>query len=272
MTLPKITNKELVILTLIYKFRFLNRTQIQTLLKHKDHRRIQAWLNDLTDKKCLGRIYSPKIPVNTKPAVYYLGENGRKILAHANPDEYTTVQLQNTYRDSQRTEVYRLRCICIADCFIRLISPLEENTRSLTEFITPADTAYSQNDSLTTLAPDSYFEIKELHTERTAEFTLFLLHERTPKYYLKFRLAHIINFCKETLYDREDFQPQILIICTKERIRRYAIKIITSKLEKEGSWELTDEFSINLITLYEFVTKGFTGDILTLQAENEDNE
>ena len=46
-----LTKKQLEILTLLYRFRFLNRSQIQKLLNHKKISRINIWLKDLADKK-----------------------------------------------------------------------------------------------------------------------------------------------------------------------------------------------------------------------------
>ena len=46
MKLPKLTPKQQNILVLLYQYRFLNRIQIQTLMGHKDYRRINAWLAD----------------------------------------------------------------------------------------------------------------------------------------------------------------------------------------------------------------------------------
>ena len=42
--LPYISEKQKEILKLIHKFRFLNRIQIQTIMKHKDYKRINVWL------------------------------------------------------------------------------------------------------------------------------------------------------------------------------------------------------------------------------------
>ncbi len=52
------TGKQIEIIDLVYKFRFINRTQIQKILNHKDPRRINAWLKELVEYKYLGRIYS----------------------------------------------------------------------------------------------------------------------------------------------------------------------------------------------------------------------
>ena len=70
MTIPYITPKQQEIPKLIYKFRFLNRIQIQTLLNHKDKRRINSWLKDLSEKEYRKWHYSKTFGENTKHTIY----------------------------------------------------------------------------------------------------------------------------------------------------------------------------------------------------------
>ena len=81
MTQQKITTKQSEILTLLYKYKFLNRIQIQQFLKHKDHRRINSWLKDLTEKEYVKRIWSNRYYERTIPAVYYLAPNSLEYLS-----------------------------------------------------------------------------------------------------------------------------------------------------------------------------------------------
>ena len=78
--LAKITKKQQVILKLLYRFRFLNRIQIQALMRHKDPKTINLWLRDLRAKGYVEWIYSTHFAEKTKPAVYYLGLNGVRCL------------------------------------------------------------------------------------------------------------------------------------------------------------------------------------------------
>ena len=48
--LQQITRRQEEILTLIYRFRFINRIQLQRYFNHKDARRINTWLRDLVKK------------------------------------------------------------------------------------------------------------------------------------------------------------------------------------------------------------------------------
>jgi hypothetical protein len=76
MKLSSITNKQQEILKLLYKYRFLNRIQIQQLMNHKDKKRVIVWLRDLRKKQYIEWIYSTDFVEKTKPAIYYLSLNG----------------------------------------------------------------------------------------------------------------------------------------------------------------------------------------------------
>lgn len=76
-----ITSKQIEILALLYRFRFLNRVQIQILLHHKDYRRINDWLKDLTEREYVGRVYSRKQVGINIPAIHFRKPKARKEFA-----------------------------------------------------------------------------------------------------------------------------------------------------------------------------------------------
>lgn len=259
MTLPNITGRQFQILELLYKYRYLNRVQIQTLLSHKNHRRINAWLKDLVEKEYIGRIYSKKLLENTKPAIYYLGKNGRKKLNELNCDK---TQLQNTYRDKQRTEVYRQQRMYLAECYLSLKKFVEKNNGSLNNFITVADDQYREDENLKKFAPDAWALIYDEKTHEEKELMIFLLHERTPKYFLRYRLKHIVNYIDSDEYDYQyEGKPSILIISTKTRIKTYARKILETKLYRDARESVIENLKIYLTTLHEFINEGIYGPI-----------
>ena len=117
MSLPKITKKQQEILILLHQFRFLNRVQIQALLKHKNKKTINLWLPDLTNKQYIGRIYSNRIPEKMKPAVYYLVLGG---ISYLKTIGYQSVELQKLYRQKDRSENFIGKHILIADIWLDL--------------------------------------------------------------------------------------------------------------------------------------------------------
>ena len=138
--LPEITTKQKEIIDLIYKFRFINRHQIQRLFNHKDARRINTWLRDLVDKQYLGRIYSHKLLENTKPAIYYLANNGIIFIRSAKGEEYQTEyeqldfkHVKKFYEDKHASQIFIDHCIAIAEFYTQL-KEAERNSQSKLEY------------------------------------------------------------------------------------------------------------------------------------------
>src|SRR5579884_2239122 len=109
-TLPPITTKQQEILKLLYRYRFLNRTQIQTLLNHKDKRRIISWLKDLREKQYVDWRYdATDFIAKSQPAIYYLSLNGIRYLRQL--DIYPNEDLRKRYKEPNRTQVFIDRCL-----------------------------------------------------------------------------------------------------------------------------------------------------------------
>lgn len=130
--LPKLTKKQQEILKLLYRFRFLNRIQIQAFLGHKDPKTINLWLRDLRAKGYVEWIYSTHFAEKTKPAVYYLALNGvrclRALTRSVKDDDgtiavapmYPLEELRKRYKEPTRSQTYIDRCVLIADCCLAL--------------------------------------------------------------------------------------------------------------------------------------------------------
>src|SRR3989344_2703072 len=113
MTIPYITPKQKEIIKLHYQYRFINTKQIQSFLKHKDKKTINVWLKDLREKHYLEWSYSTKFGENTKPAIYHTGINGIRYLK--TQSDYAMDVIQKLYRDHKREELFKQRCILIAE-------------------------------------------------------------------------------------------------------------------------------------------------------------
>src|SRR5665213_3038168 len=124
MKLPKITNKQVEILELLYRYRFLNHIQIQTLLGHKDRKTINLWLKDLREKQCVEWIYSDHFLEKTKPAIYYLSSNGIRNLKTLQGDDdsavYQPEELHKRYKEGERSRIFIDRSILVAGCCVAL--------------------------------------------------------------------------------------------------------------------------------------------------------
>lgn len=125
--LPEITEKQKEIINLTYKFRFINRHQIQKLFDHKDPRRINTWLRDLVKKGYLGRIYSPRLLENTKPAIYYLANSGITSIRFEKGEVYGATDdklefklIKKFYQGKHASETFQKHSIAICQFYLQL--------------------------------------------------------------------------------------------------------------------------------------------------------
>lgn len=197
MTQPKITGQQQAIIRLLYKYRFLNRKQIQTLLQHKDKRRIITWLKDLREKQYVRWIYdADDFAAKTKPAIYYIGLAGIRYLKTTG--DYPTLELRKRYKESGRTKSYISRCLLIADCCIALDDKAKNNEKLQYPYATEAD--YSDPDLpygslLSELKPHLYF-VKDDNGTNT-EYVMELFDALLPRYRVRKRLSEYLEYLRD---------------------------------------------------------------------------
>ncbi len=71
-----ITKKQETIISLLFRFRFLDRAQIQKFLNHKDEARINEWLKDLTEKEYINRSFIRKFLKDCNFKIIKKGDRG----------------------------------------------------------------------------------------------------------------------------------------------------------------------------------------------------
>jgi hypothetical protein len=211
--LHPITPKQQAILKLLYKYRFLNRIQIQKLLNHKDKRRIISWLKDLRDKQYVDWHYNATdFIAKSKPAIYYLVLNGIRYLK--NLDSYPNEELRKRYKEPGRTQIFIDRCLLVADCTIILRHKSVGDVSYAV--VLPADYADpdSEYDFLNELKPHLCF-IKQ-NDEQTTSYLLEVLDPLMPRYAIRKRIKDYVEYLAsgdwqdETVYDEP---PVILVAC-----------------------------------------------------------
>jgi len=255
MALPTITNKQLEILLLIKKFRFLNRIQIQSLLNHKDYRRINQWLKDLNQKEYLNRIYSTDFNEKSKPAIYYAGINAIRIYKSLGDDNS---QLKKLYRDNVRSQSFIDEQIFIADIFIDLLSKNSEGGIHY-EFATAADvTSNSIYKFMEDLSPQLIFT----KTQKTEfrQYILVLLDAAQPKYMIKKKIKNYIEFFFTNDWEENTKQPfpTILFACQTKNLMISAKRTMKRLLD---DYQDPEELEIWFATYEELRKNGITAEI-----------
>jgi Replication-relaxation len=171
---PKITPKQLEILILLYKYRFLNRKQIQQFLNHKDPKRINAWLKDLTEKNITGRKYSYKIGENIKPAIYCLSTKSIRILKGRK--DINDKILNRVYRDRKRSDRLITHSTLLADIYFFLKLQAVKG-RQILQLFTKTD--LSNHNYLPYERPDAYISLEDSQGNIKRYF-LEIIDEGTP--------------------------------------------------------------------------------------------
>jgi hypothetical protein len=223
----KVTPKQLEILTLLYRFRFLNRHHIQQLLHHKDTKTINTWLKDLTDKKIIGRHYSARLKENTKPAIYFLVAKSRYILIKQ-PSVDEKLIKQRIYREKSRSQKFIAHHLAMADFYLDLLTTLKNDKL---HFFTKTD--LSRHYYLPYNRPDAY--IAREAKKETKRYFLEIIDEGTPRFIIRKRIEQFIDY-----YDSNKWQetvghvfPAVLILCPNDQIKEFLHKYISQKLEEE---------------------------------------
>lgn len=211
--LPEITQRQEEILILIYRFRFINRHQLQRYFKHKDARRINTWLRDLVAKNYLGRIYSHKLLENTKPAIYYLNNNGIVWIRYRKGEEYGLISeqldmkyIKKFYQDKKASDVFINHSITIFELFLQL-KDAEVGNEDILEYAVETKTELWITKQLSRYTNDNFEEIKQyipdLYIEKltnlytkdidSSTFFLDLFDRHVPRYAIKYRVKQYIR-------------------------------------------------------------------------------
>jgi len=210
--LPHITNKQQYILRLLYKYRFMDRIQIQVLLGHKDKGRSCRWLKDLKAKNYIGWIYDgTNLASRTKPAVYYIGLSGIRYLRSL--DEFPPEELRKRYKESSRQQPFIDRCLLLANCCLNLEA--SSSGRKHYSYITESEFTNPESDYnfLSELKPHLCFE--KTTPNKTTSYLLESFDNTLPRYRVKKRIKDYVDYLNsgDWEYEMGSGLPIVLLIC-----------------------------------------------------------
>lgn len=262
-----ITPKQELILKYLYQYKFLNRIQIQALLNHKYHKRINDWLKDLNQKEYVNRIYSNKFGENTKPAIYYLALNGIRFLK--TKDDCPIEVLRTFYRLKDRSNDFIEKSILLADIVLYLKAQAVQSQKEETVFTYLIATAVDLADPeyrfhfLTEWKVDLIVKAqkkKKAGQRTTSNFFLFTAIAPTlPRYSIRKIIKDFIELYNGYEWDEvEKTFPTIMVICPTLATLIYT-KRLTRKLWKDE--DEPKDLHIQFATIEKIKEHGATGDV-----------
>jgi len=248
-----ITQQELQIILLLYRFRFLNRTQIQQYLNHKNHKRILTWLNDLIEKKYIKTVNSKSSDTKSKAKIYCLGKNSILILAAQNVCERQS--LQKLYRESERSDAFINRSLMLANISLEFQSKV--GSKDVSTMQVKSDySVHSQKELLDELNPHAY--IKRRKSGMTKYYFLEIFAD-LPRQRLQQRIKKYLSFYQSNEWEGATGRtfPIILIICPNDEVFEYIKRYAKTKLRELDEPSL----KVQVTTAIKVKKSGITGDI-----------
>lgn len=245
----KLKDKQIEILLNLYRFRFLNRNQIQRLLNHKKHNRIIKWLNELTKEKYVIQEFERKI--GAIPSVYCLGTKARKELKKRK--EINEKLLERVYQEKNSSLEFKAHNMAIADIYLSLIDLTKKHDAKLT-FYTAVD--LTDMKYLVLPHPDAYFSIQQ--KEMTKRYFLDVFNLNASEKWLFKRVKQYFNYYEEEYWQDHNKNPfpEIILVCFDEKTKKNLIKNIKKGLEDE------ENLSFSLTTMKDIKNKGISKEIL----------
>lgn len=225
-----ITPKQLEILLLIYRFRFLNRHQLQHFLNHKDPKRLNTWLKHLTTHNIIGRHYSTKLKENTKPAIYYLTTGAKQILS-TQPTVQES-QLKRVYREKLRSLRLQEHCLFLADFYL-LLEKYATTQQAILHYFSATDLV--THHYLPKRQPDAYIALTDDTTTR--RYFVLSIDAGTPRFMLRSLITHYLEYLSTSTWEKQTGHPNpsILIICPDETLQTFLHQFGVQALEEELS-------------------------------------
>ncbi len=228
MTINDLTDKQLEILLLIYRFRFLTRNHIQQFLNHKDSSLVNRYLKMLTKHQLINRIYSTKRSDINSPAVYYLATKSRSLLKDydkCNPDV-----LGRVYREKYRSKSFRNHCLFLADLYF-IFQKAAVDQKAVCHFYTSTDISDVAYTPLP--LPDAYITIKQGKTLK--RYFLDIFNEGMPMFAIRRRINQYCRYYNGNFWQdhNKDPFPTIFLICPTVRVQKSLLKSIPQTLDVE---------------------------------------
>lgn len=248
MILPYITNKQKEILLLLYKFRFLNRIQIQKLLNHKHHKTINIWLKDLTEKGYIKRIYEKTFQGMTIPAKYYISLQGIRFLK--TQEGCNGKYLRKLYQENRRSTQFIDRCLLVADIYFVL---QEKSKKNSTEFKFTTPSGYVENSMARELATSFVYSITS--KKITHLYMCEMFRDNMPRYAIRGKIKQYIE-----LFQNERMGGNFVFICPNELLVRYVKRFVRRFINEEGGGENITLYT----TTYDQMNNGNIGEEIEL--------
>ena len=247
----QLSNKQYLILELLYRFRFLTAYHLQHFFKHTYQTTVQGWLTNLQRLGYVHQFYDRhSVFENTKPAVYCLTARSRELLKDNTALDNRA--LKNLYREKNYSTQFRDHWCYITDLYF-ILQNLYANTTEEIHISTNRD--LHEYAFFPHPIPDIYFAVTAKR-KKTKRYFLELFDEKTKRSVIRSRVKRYIT-CSENAWKQQtdEMFPFILLIAANKQQYDYLRRHIRRTLRQEFS-----ELPFFLATKENLLQHGFTND------------
>ena len=247
----KLTDKHKIIIKQIIRFKYLNRTQFQKILKHKSHTKILKWLNELTKERYIARDYEKSL--DNQSAIYCLDIQSKDILEKE--FKLSPTDIKRIYQDKRNSRKYKNHLVFLVDIYLSL-EIFCKSIHAKLSFYTK--TELNKTAHLIYPYPDCYFAITDKHKN----IKRYFLDIFDPSKNLKWPHKRIIQYFE--YFDKEIWQshttklfPEIILVTNEEEDKKDLKKSIKKELSKR-----INDINFYLSSWKEIQKQGMTSGVL----------
>jgi len=231
----KLNDGQLLVLELLYKFRFGNNDLIAQYFGKKDRSFVYKRLKILQEQGLVAKRFESSYRLQGKPAAYYLTPDGARMLGqYREPGD--EVNVRAIYKDATVSERFVNHCFAIFGLYMRLMDEYDENLDFLAKGDQPDENMPAPN-------PDAFLML-ESQTATQHYFVDILdddvhLHvdvSKKFKRYIKYKESGDWAAISESPF------PKIIFVCNTENAAKKAQKRCDAILNR--TWLLDIKFEV----------------------------
>ncbi len=248
-----LTKRQVEILNLIFKFRFVSILQIQRLFSHKYSSRINKWILSMMQEGYIGRVYDRYVMKGRLSSILYLDKRGIVYIKN----EYMlkgSGYFKKLSREEKVSFVTKDHSLKTLDIYILLLEYANEHGHILKYF---SKAELSQMSLYRDIKADGYF-IYETHIGKRGVFLEIDLESESSKTFLKKIRKYIdFYFTFKWSVSAEDIFPIVCIICVTHARKVFLL----NEIEKIMRLYVDLLIIFKIVTFKDIQEKGFMSEI-----------
>lgn len=234
----KLNTEQLIVLELLYKFRFGSNDLFAQYFGKKDRSFVFKRLSILLEQGLIGKRFEPSYRLQGKPAAYYLlPEGARTIQKYRDEDDTDEVNIKAIYKDATVSEGFMRHCLNIFSLYNQLTAQYEDDL----DFLSKSD--QTSFEDFPKPLPDAYLTL-QTNDNKTKHFFLDVIDDdahllidasKKIKRYVTYKKSGDWALVAESPF------PKIILVCNSEEASKRVRKRCEAVLHK--AWVMDMELT-----------------------------